>query len=98
VFEATEPRERRCGQCRLPGYTRNSLRCMHNIRLLNQEFETDRVAQSSTIATALDISDSEDSHTNSQLQPRVARLRKPMVWLSIQYIKEQLIGPCRENL
>ena len=68
VFEATEPRERLCGQCRLPGHTRNSLQCMRNIRRLKQEFETDRVAQSSTITMALDISDSEDSHINSQPQ------------------------------
>src|ERR1700712_5217823 len=55
AFEATEPRERRCGQCRLPGHTRNSLKCMHNLRQMRQEleFESDRVAQSSTTAIAL---------------------------------------------
>ena len=68
AFEATELRERRCGQCRLPGHTRNSLRCMHNIRRMNQEFETDRAVQSSTTAMALDFSDSEDLYTNSQAQ------------------------------
>jgi hypothetical protein len=66
AFEATEPRERRCGQCRLPGPTRNSLQCTHSVRRLNQEFEIDRVAQSSTTTMALDFSDSEDSHINPQ--------------------------------
>jgi hypothetical protein len=32
VFEATEPKERLCGKCRLPGHIRNSVLCMHNIR------------------------------------------------------------------
>jgi hypothetical protein len=35
---------------------------------MNQEFETDRVVQSSTTAIALDFSDSEDLYTNSQTQ------------------------------
>src|ERR1700709_2361101 len=41
---------------------------MHNIRRLNQEFESDRTVQSSTRVELLDFSDSEDSHTNLQLQ------------------------------
>jgi hypothetical protein len=44
AFEATEPRERRCGQCRLPGHTRNSFKCMYNLRLINQEFQQDQLA------------------------------------------------------
>jgi hypothetical protein len=68
AFDATELRERRCGQCTLPGRTRNSLRCMHNTRRMNQEFETDRVAQSSTTEMALDFSDSKDLHKISQTQ------------------------------
>jgi hypothetical protein len=35
---------------------------------MNQEFETDRVVQSSTTAMALDFSDSEGLYTNSQTQ------------------------------
>jgi hypothetical protein len=41
---------------------------MHNIRRLNQEFESDRTVPSSTRVELLDFSDSEDSHTNLQLQ------------------------------
>jgi hypothetical protein len=70
AFEATEPRERRCGQCRLPGHTCNSPRCMHNIKQMQQELarESDtRVV--STTAMLLDFSDSRDLYTNSQLQP-----------------------------
>ena len=36
-FEASEPRERRCGLCRLPGHTRASLRCLVNIRISMEE-------------------------------------------------------------
>ena len=43
-FEATEPRERLCSRCRLPGHDRRSVRCMHNIRDLNQEL-TDTISQ-----------------------------------------------------
>jgi hypothetical protein len=50
AFEATEPRERRCGQCRLPGHTRNSLRRMHNLRQLNQEFQQDQLAMQPRVA------------------------------------------------
>lgn len=66
AFEATEPRERRGGQYRLPGYTRNSLLYIYNIRRLKQEFETDRVVQSSTTAMALEFSDSEDLYISLQ--------------------------------
>ena len=60
AFEATEPRERLCGQCRLPGHTRNSMRCIHNIRRLNQELQTDQL----TIPP--NSSNRRDLHTNSQ--------------------------------
>ena len=50
AFEATEPRERRCGQCRLPGHTRNSLRSMHNLQQLNQEFQQDQLAMQPRVA------------------------------------------------
>jgi hypothetical protein len=62
AFEATEPRERRCGQCRLPGHTRNSIRCMHNIRQLNQEFQEDQRA------IRPDLPDSRELYTNSEAQ------------------------------
>lgn len=69
-FEATEPHERRCGQCRLPGHTKRSIRCMINIRRQNQELElaSDRFAQSANRIMELDFDLSEDLHTNSQLQ------------------------------
>lgn len=35
-FEASEPRERRCGLCKLPGHTRASLLCMVNLRRLRE--------------------------------------------------------------
>jgi hypothetical protein len=44
AFEATEPKERRCGRCRLPGHTRNSVLCMHNIRQFNQEYDNNQLA------------------------------------------------------
>ena len=62
AFEATEPRERLCGRCRLPGHTRNSLRCMHNIRQLNQQFQDDQLAMRP------DLPDSRELHTNSEAQ------------------------------
>ena len=49
AFEATEPRERRCGQCRVPGHTRNSVLCMHNIRQFNQEFDANQLAMQPNI-------------------------------------------------
>ena len=62
AFEATEPRERLCGRCRLPGHTRNSLRCMHNIRQLNQQFQDDQLAMRP------DLPNSRELHTNSEAQ------------------------------
>lgn len=36
-FEATEPRQRKCGLCKLPGHNRSSLRCLVNLRRDQQE-------------------------------------------------------------
>lgn len=67
-FEASEPRQRLCSQCRLPGHTRNQHRCPVNIRLAQQEFSSDILARPSPPAIVLAYSTSDDSHTNSQVQ------------------------------
>jgi hypothetical protein len=67
-FEATEPRERRCGLCRLPGHTRTSMRCTVNMRRIQQELGVDRIILSPPLAMVPDSLNSGDLHTNSQPQ------------------------------
>jgi hypothetical protein len=62
AFEATEPRERLCSRCRLPGHTRNDFRCMYNLRQLHQEFQQD------TLAIPANSTNSRELHTNSEVQ------------------------------
>jgi hypothetical protein len=62
AFEATEPRERLCGRCRLPGHNRNSFKCMLNLRDLHQEF------QQETLAIPANSTNSRELHTNSEVQ------------------------------
>lgn len=67
-FEATEPKERRCGLCRLPGHNRASNRCMVNIRRTMQELGVDRLPPSPPPAMVPGFSNSGVLHANSQPQ------------------------------
>jgi hypothetical protein len=62
AFEATEPRERLCSRCRLPGHNRNSFKCLHNLRQLHQEFQQD------TLAIPANSTNSRELYTNSEVQ------------------------------
>jgi hypothetical protein len=54
-FEATEDKERRCGQCRLPGHTRASQRCPVNIRRAQEEFRPQSSTQLTSSSASLFI-------------------------------------------
>ena len=67
-FEASEPRERRCGLCRLPGHTRASLRCLVNIRRIQEELDSRPQASNSPFISREEIKTILDSVGESALK------------------------------
>ena len=67
-FEASEPRERRCGLCRQPGHTRSSLRCLVNIRCIQEELDSRPQASNSPFISKEEIKAILDSVGESVLK------------------------------